>query len=368
MADLVSIPSVNPSLPCQDARLTGEQPVADFLQGQARKAGLEAELQPILPGRANLLVRLRPQGRARRRVLLAPHLDTVDAPESSFRPVIKAGRLYGRGSVDTKASVAAMFSALCRLAKAGPRPLTTEIVFAGLIDEENEQLGSRFLASCGCRADLAIVGEPTDLKVVTAHKGNLWVYIETRGRAAHGSTPHLGRNAVHLAAKIVELVETRYALALGKKRHPLLGSPTVNVGFIQGGTQPNIVPDRCRVGIDRRTVPGETDALVLRELRSLLRSQGIRASISSAKAAPCWPLETSSDLPLVRRFLNAVGQSEPVGVDYFCDASILAHARIPSVVFGPGSIAQAHTADEWVSLASVESAERLLTRFLSELD
>src|SRR5438105_654566 len=157
------------------------------------------------------------------------------------------GKIFGRGACDTKGSVAAMMTALCELAQGGRRPKETEIVFAGLVDEENGQAGSRALASSGLKADLAIVGEPTRLRAVTAHKGSLWLQLETRGKSAHGARPELGRNAIHQMARIVDVLETEYAKLLRRRRHGLLGHPTVSVGVIQGGTQANIVPDHCSI-------------------------------------------------------------------------------------------------------------------------
>ena len=164
-------------------------------------------------------------------------------------------------------------------------------------------------------------------------------------------------------ARIVDLLETDYAAQLRRRKHPLLGAATVNVGTISGGTQPNIVPDRCTISIDRRTLPGETEAGVRREIAALLRAKNLSANISSAKLAPALPLETDPKLPLVRQFLRSVGQSKPAGVDFFCDAAVLSAGGIPSVVFGPGDIAQAHTADEWISLAELERGKNLLLTF-----
>jgi len=256
---------------------------------------------------------------------------------------------------------------LCELADSRSRPRETEIVFAGLIDEENAQAGSRALAASGFKADLAIVGEPTKLQVVTAHKGSLWLQLTARGCAAHGATPHLGKNAVHEMARIVGVLETDYAAQLRRRKHPLVGTGTVNVGTIAGGTQPNIVPDSCTISIDRRTLPGETEAGVRREIATLLKSKNLSAKISSVKLAPALPLETNHKLPLIREFLRNAGQTRPAGVDYFCDAAVLSAAAIPSVVFGPGDIAQAHTADEWISLAELERGKNLLLNFLKSL-
>ena len=367
LAELIALPSVNPAfLPPRHPR-AGEKNAADFLAVTAARAGLEVELQKVLPGRSNVIARLLPKYNTRLTILLAPHLDTVGADGTQFIPQRKNGRLHGRGACDTKGSVAAMLAALCELAEARSRPLETEIVFAGLIDEENAQAGSRALVAGGFKADLAIVGEPTKLQVVTAHKGSLWLELATRGRAAHGATPHLGRNAIFEMARVVEVLETDYARRLKKQKHRLLGAGTVNVGKISGGTQPNIVPDHCVISIDRRTLPGETEAGVRREIARLLAAKKLPVKISSSKLAPALPLETDPRLPLVQEFLRAAKQIRPVGVDYFCDAAVLAAGGIPSVVFGPGDIAQAHTSEEWISMAQLERGKNLLLDFLKTL-
>ena len=367
LRELIALPSVNPAFLPAGHPYAGEQRVAEFLAATAAQAGLEIAFQPVLPGRANLLARLSPGGNPRQRVVLAPHLDTVNGAPEQFTPRSKNGRIYGRGACDTKGSVAAMLGALREVARGARRPKETEIVFAALIDEENAQAGSRALAGSRLQAGLAIVGEATRLQVVTAHKGSIWLRLETRGKAAHGAQPELGRNAVHAMARVVELLETDYAAQLRKRRHPLLGPATVSVGVICGGTQPNIVPDRCEIQFDRRTLPGETEASVGREVLSLLSRHGLRASFVSSKLAPCLPLETDPRSPLVAGFLRSAGQAKPAGARYFCDASVLARGGIPSVVFGPGDIAQAHTADEWIAAASLERAQAMLVRFLTSL-
>jgi acetylornithine deacetylase/succinyl-diaminopimelate desuccinylase-like protein len=260
-----------------------------------------------------------------------------------------------------------MFVALARLAKSPTRPRHTEIVFAGLVDEENGQAGSRALAASGYRADLAIVGEPTRLEVVTAHKGSLWLQFETHGKAAHGALPHLGRNAVHSMARIVDLLQTTYAAQLKRRRHPLLGTPTVSVGVIAGGTQANIVPDRCTIIVDRRTLPGETESSVAREIAALLRRHKLSARLVDERGGTCLPLETDASLPLVRQLMASAGRRHSSGVNYFCDASVLARGGIPSVVFGPGDIGHSHRPDEWISLESLERGTRILFKFLQGL-
>ncbi|HEU6447554.1 MAG TPA: M20/M25/M40 family metallo-hydrolase [Verrucomicrobiae bacterium] len=366
LAELIALPSVNPAFLPPNHPNAGEKNVADFLATAAACAGLEVEFQKVLPNRPNLIARFLPKNKIRQTVLLAPHLDTVGADGTKFIPQRKNGRLYGRGACDTKGSVAAMLSALCELANAKSRPQETEVVFAGLIDEENAQAGSRALAK-NFKFDFAVVGEPTRLHVVTAHKGSLWLELETRGKAAHGAMPQFGKNAIHQMARIVSLLETDYAARLRRRKHPLLGSATINVGTISGGAQPNIVPDRCTITVDRRTLPGETENGVRAEIKHFLRAKNISAHIGEKKLAPALPMETDFKSPLVQQFMKCTGQRKPLGVDFFCDAAVLSEARIPCIVFGPGDIAQAHTTDEWISLADLERGKNLLLRFLNSL-
>lgn len=367
LCDLIALPSVNPAfVPANDPR-AGELRVAEFLAATAAKAGLDVGLRTVLPGRPNLIARYCAARRPRWRILLAPHLDTVNGTDEQFAPVRKRGRIYGRGACDTKGSAAAMLSALCAVAESRRRPRDTEITFAGFIDEENGQAGSRDLAASKFKADLAIVGEPTRNQVVTAHKGNLWIGIETQGKSAHGSRPELGSNAVHSMARIVDAIETGYAAQLRKRRHRILGPGTVNVGAICGGSQPNIVPSSCAIRVDRRTLPGEKEKEVIRELRKFLSKRGLKASVASEKEHPCPPMETDVNLPLVGRLMGCANQRRPAGVNYFCDAAVLADTGIPSVVFGPGDIAQAHTSDEWISIRSLERGRAILVDYLASL-
>jgi acetylornithine deacetylase/succinyl-diaminopimelate desuccinylase-like protein len=377
LRDLVAIPSVNPAFLTAGDPRAGEAAVGGFVMATAATAGLDVEVQEVVAGRSNVVVRLAPTGRVRQRLLLAPHLDTVGEPNLSklLDPAIRGGRLMGRGACDTKGCVAAMLEAVRRVAASGKRPETTEIVFVGLVDEENGQLGSRHYAAWSkgrgrsrFGADLAIVGEPTRLEVVTAHKGDVWLQLRTEGRAAHGATPQLGRNAVHEMARVVEVLEVEYREQLNARSHPLLGSPTINVGSIRGGTQPNIVPDECMIAIDRRTLPGEGEAQVRREIRTLLKARGLKVVFDVLRAAPCHALETDPGLPWVQALCRAAGRKETRGVHYFCDAAPLAEGGIPSVVFGPGDIAQAHTRDEWIAVESLEQGARQLEEFLRGLE
>jgi len=368
LRELIALPSVNPAfLPANDPN-AGEKRVGEFLAAIAACSGLDVEFRPVLPSRANLIATYRPSSKPKQKIVLAPHMDTVGAPGAVFTPQLKGNRLYGRGASDTKGSVAAMLSALIEVIESHNRPKQTEIVFAGLIDEESLQAGSRGLAASRFKADLAIVGEPTRCDVVTAHKGAVWLRLETHGKAAHAARPELGVNAAYEMARICTLLETDYTEQLLRKPHRLLGHGTINVGAIHAGQQPNIVPDRCTALIDRRTLPGETNASVIRELRTIFGSHGLLAAFSRIHPHPCPALETDPAHPLVRQFMTYTRQRTPGAVNFFSDAAVLAAGGIPSVLFGPGDIAQAHTRDEWLELSQLEQAKALLVRFLQSLE
>ena len=367
LRDLIALPSVNNAfLPPGDPH-AGEELVADYLKNRARKACLEIDTQATNSGRDNLIVRLKPLGQPTHRIILAPHMDTVGGDlDKIFRPTKKGERLHGRGACDTKGSVAVMFHAMEHLAKRH-RPANTEIVFIGFVDEEFNQTGSRAFSKLKLKANLALVGEPTRCRVVTAHKGDLWLRLSTRGKAAHGARPELGRNAVHTMAKCIDTIETEYALNLGKRRHPLLGHPTINTGIVRGGSQPNIVPDVCEADLDRRTLPGESFTTISREIGEVLKKRGLKARLTNVKGYTCPAMETDPTLPMVQQLMRTVRQTKPLGVDYYCDAANIAATGVPAIVWGPGDIAQAHTADEWISIRQIERGMDVLTRFLLSL-
>ena len=367
LRDLIALPSVNNAfLPPGDPH-AGEELVADYLKNRARKAGLEIETQATNSGRDNLIVRLKPLGQATHRIILAPHMDTVGGDlDKIFRPTKKGDRLHGRGACDTKGSVAVMFHAMEHLAKRH-RPANTEIVFIGFVDEECNQTGSRAFSKLKLKANLALVGEPTRCKVVAAHKGDLWLRLSTRGKAAHGARPELGRNAVHTMAKCIDTIETEYAQNLGKRRHPVLGHPTINTGIVRGGSQPNIVPEVCEADLDRRTLPGESFTTIRREIGEVLKKRGLKARLTNVKGYTCPAMETDPTLPMVQQLMRTVRQTKPLGVDYYCDAANIATTGVPAIVWGPGDIAQAHTADEWISIRQLERGMDVLTRFLLSL-
>jgi acetylornithine deacetylase len=288
-----------------------------------------------------------------------------------FEPQLRHGRLYGRGACDTKGGLAAMMHALVAVHESGSLP-PGDVWLAATIDEEHSYRGVLRLCE-GLSATGAIVAEPTDLRVVVASKGCFRWRVTVNGRAAHSSKPHLGVNAItHMARFILALEQEQQRLS--ETRHPLVGSPTINVGVIQGGAQVNIVPDECSIEIDRRLIPGEALSEVQQTYDMLpesLRKQYPDLRISQATLLSDWPMETSIDSEIVR-VASAVLQCaqldpKPAGVPFGSDASKLARVGIPSIVLGPGSIDQAHTADEFVLVDEVVKAasiyEQIIRRF-----
>ena len=367
LSKLVSIPSINPSLD-QKSVGYGEEPVTAFLEETSQNAGLLTERQKVKTGRDNLLVRLTPEGEVKYRVLLAPHLDVVPAPIEAFTPKIIGNQLHGRGACDTKGSVASFFQALLDLASSSERPLETEIIFVGLVDEEFAQAGSRAFAKSTITGDLAIVGEPTGLDVVSSHKGSLWIQLETTGRSAHGSTPEKGINAIEKMHQAMNLLLGEYQNSLNSKSDPLLGRPTLSLGTIKGGDQPNIVPRRCQLELDRRTIPGESPESVIKELDDLFGELGESApTIKISRTVPCPPLQTNQDLPFPKLLLKCADKYQTKGVPYFTDASPLSMGGTPALVFGPGDIDQAHAEKEWIDLEELEKAHSIVLNFLKSL-
>jgi acetylornithine deacetylase/succinyl-diaminopimelate desuccinylase-like protein len=358
----LAVPSVNPVY-TDRMDLAGEGRMADTLADTLRDLGAEVRVEPVESGRPNVLARFAPPGPVRRRIVLAPHLDTVGVNGMTVDPFsgeTREGRLYGRGACDTKGPMAAAVAALEQWVRSPARAAsTTEWIFAGLMDEEHGQRGSLALCRSGFRADFAVALEPTGLKAVYGLKGNLRAAVELKGRAGHGSDPGAGINAIYRAAPVLAGLE-RLAARWTECRHPLLGPVTLNVGTIAGGQGVNIVPDRCVLELEVRGHPDFGSDRILRDLDELLATvapDAVRRVVMQGS-----PMLTDPKHPLVA----ALGESGK-GLDvapWFSDANRLSEIGIPSVVFGPGSIAQAHTADEYIEIAELERGADALFRFM----
>jgi acetylornithine deacetylase/succinyl-diaminopimelate desuccinylase family protein len=367
LADLVRIRSTNPAY---DGGVP-EAAVAAYIREFFAARGIAAEAQEVLPGRPNLLARL-PGSEPGRRIVLEAHMDTAGVAGMAgdpFDPEIRDGRMYGRGSCDTKAGLAAMMHAMASVKADGIVP-RCEVLLAAAIDEEFSFQGVLRLRD-GLSADAAIVAEPTSLRLVSATKGVLRFRVRTTGKAAHSSKPHLGVNAVYHMARVVTALEEHAAL-LDESTHPLLGPATFCTGIIQGGTQVNIVPEACLIEIDRRLIPGELPRQVWHEYRAFLQSlsqriPGLRVEADLPMLEDL-PLETASSqaaVAVASRVLGELGlDPAPAGVPYGSDASKLSAVGIPSIVFGPGSIDQAHAAVEYVDCDQVRLAEQFFRRFI----
>lgn len=366
LQDLIRINSVNPAY----AFGRKEAEIQAWISRFFMDAGLEVQLIEVDPDRPNLLATLRGKDHSRR-LLLEAHVDTAGIENMvgpAFDPVIRGGLMHGRGACDTKGGLAAMMHALTELHEEGFVP-GCDIVFAATMDEEHAFHGAAHLCK-HLTADAAIVAEPTDLRMVVASKGCLRWRVTVAGRAAHSSKPHLGVNAISRMARLIVMLEDEDASRI-RVHHPLLGEPTLNIGIIHGGVQVNIVPESCLMEIDRRLVPGEEPLEIRRryeELSESLRDRFPDFDVTHVPLLEDWPMETPIDSPIVKITRGVLDDfalpSEPTGVPFGSDASKFARVGIPSIVMGPGSIDQAHTADESVPVCQVEQAVRIFKEII----
>ena len=356
LSDLVAIDSINPDLVPGAA---GEAAIATFIADWLRAAGLEVHVAEVRPGRPNVVAIARGAGGGRS-LLLNGHIDTVGVAGMSepFRPRIEGGRLYGRGAYDMKGGLAACMVATAEAARLG---LRGDVIVTAVMDEEYAGLGTLAVAE-RVRADGAIVAEPTELQLVVAHKGFVWLEVETQGVAAHGSRPHLGVDAIAKMGGVLTGLEALADELTQRPPHPLLGPPSVHASIIQGGGEWSTYPDRCTLSIERRTLPGETGDAAEAELTAIV------ARLASADPAfqavvrrdlVRSPLETSANAAIYAAVQQAAAgvlgrPVAPTGVSFWTDAASLHAAGIPTVLFGPLG-AGAHAVEEWVDLASVHT-------------
>ncbi|MEX2287382.1 MAG: M20 family metallopeptidase [Planctomycetaceae bacterium] len=378
--ELIAIPSVNP----MGRDLAGPQyfetRLTAYLIDFFKQLGVPYEQIEVAPGRSNVIARYE-AGVGKPTVLFDAHQDTVPVDGMTidpFDPVISNGRLYGRGACDDKGPLAAMLAAFARLVDERPAG-AANLVMSCTCDEESTVMGIIDLVemwSGSRRASqiipaaptCAVVAEPTGLDVVVAHRGATRWKIKTTGIACHSSRPSDGVNAIYRMAKVLDCLE-KYAAKLPDliPLHPLCGPATLSVGRIEGGQSVNTVPDFCAIEIDRRVVPGEDSLAVIDQLAEYLR-EGLDFEVEHL---PPWstgiPLSDDDNGPLAERLIDTVtavvGPTRKLGVPYGTHASRIAATGVPSVVFGPGSIEQAHTRDEWVSIEQLEQASDVYYRF-----
>jgi len=401
---LVAIDSVNPSLV---AGARGEAAAAEFLCGWMRERGIAAQLEEVAPGRPNVVAWVELEGEAfrgqhsavsqnkeekpRAALAIIAHIDTVGAGDmrEPFTPREREGKLYGRGALDIKSGVAAMCAAAAavvrgegsgeraeekiRKQKVEIRREQTQagrgVLIAAVVDEECNSLGTQALLE-RYAADAAVVLEPTDLKLCVAHKGYAWFEIATHGRAAHGSLPSEGRDAIRMMGRVLNVLDALDRKLAELEPHPLLGHASVHASLIEGGHELSSYPAECRLQLERRTLPGETGAQVEAELRALLESLRQRdaefsASLKFIASRP--PYEISPAAPVAVAAAGAIraatGSAELCGMPFWTDTALLAAAGTPGIVFGPRGRGL-HGAEECVELESVFQCAEALRRLI----
>jgi acetylornithine deacetylase/succinyl-diaminopimelate desuccinylase-like protein len=416
LRELIATPSVNPMGRSVSGPEYFEARLTNYLEQLAAKHGLPCWRQAVAPQRDNLLIRIDgfpaiEQGGSF--LLLEAHQDTVPVDGMTiapFDPQLRDGRLYGRGSCDIKGGLTAMLAAVVRLAEELPQPRPT-VVLACTVNEEHGFTGASALCGLWSREadlnrnagrphlataspsgpgplpkgegempiriiprvpDAAIVAEPTNLHVVVAHKGMVRWRCHSLGRAAHSSRPQQGDNAIFRMARVLTALERYQTEIVGPlAEHPLCGRPTLSVGTIGGGISVNTVPDRCTIEIDRRLVPGEDPKAAWQKVVDFVADETqLSAQLQHDPPFMRSPGLSDANNDFLAARLQAAthtitGRDEPaIGVSFGTDAAVIGAAGVPCVVFGPGSIEQAHTADEWVPVAEVEQASEALYRVI----
>jgi acetylornithine deacetylase len=360
---LVAIDSRNPDLVTGGP---GESACANYLADVLSEWGFAVSVQEIAPNRSNVLARIGPSGKSP--LVLNGHLDVVGTDNmvhEPFAPDIRNDRIYGRGSTDMKSGIACMCVAAARAATRGA--LASEIIIAAVCDEEFASLGTRTLLANGLHASGAIVTEPTRLSVCPGHRGFAWIRVDLAGHAAHGSRYDIGVDAITHAGLLLAAIDRFDSTTLPGRAHKLLGRPSTHASMIEGGTGWSTYPETCTLRIERRTVPGETGESVRAEIQTLCDQ--LKSERSSFNATVMLELyQPASDLavdaPLTRAVVSAL-ESEKLpttveGLSCWTDAALFNEAGIPALCFGPGDIALAHSAEEWVTLDDIQHATAVL--------
>lgn len=368
-AELVSTSSINP----RDGQVgdgRGEGDVAALVLTRLSEAGLQCELKEAAPGRPSVVARL--PGQTDEAVWFDAHLDTVSAEGMAFEPFaarVEGGKLYGRGSADDKGSVAAMMAAMISVAQSGETPPAT-IIFTATADEEYRMSGLLGLLEDGLTARAGIVGEPTNLEVIIAHKGVARFTISTTGKAAHSSRPEAGVNAIYRMGKVLGAIDAFAKGGVGRETHPMLGKATLSVGVIRGGEFVNVVPDRCEIDVDRRLLPGEDGRKAVGDVRNYL-SSALQEDLGLKVSGPDLivpGMSLPSDHALVQAVLGVLrevtGRAPVNGMQGTTHAGQMAERGIPAIVLGPGEMGQAHTATEELDLDQLEQAAAVYEKLM----
>jgi acetylornithine deacetylase len=370
MQALIHINSVNPLL---SSKGVGEADIAGYIGGYLKKLGLTVRYQNIQKDRINVIGIWKGTGGGPT-LMLNGHTDTVSVENMTADPFdarIDDGKLYGRGALDMKAGVAAQISAVQTLIESGIK-LKGDVILALVADEEYASIGTEAVVN-EYGADAAIICEPTDLQIIIAHKGFAWIKIDIFGRAAHGSLPHRGIDAIVKAGKLLTEIENYARTNLTRKTHPLLGSPSIHASLIKGGTELSTYPDYCKVQLERRNLPGEDRQVVTAEMHKLLQDiysqdNQFKADLDVFFFRPAF--EISPDQPIVqcvRRAFESTCYRAPKfeGMWAWLDSAILAQAGIPAVIFGPSGDGE-HAAVEYVDVESVITTTKVLVQTMMD--
>ncbi|HJQ11913.1 MAG TPA: ArgE/DapE family deacylase [Gemmatimonadaceae bacterium] len=365
---LVKIDSRNPTLV---PGAPGERACAETLATVLDEWGFDVELQQRIPDRPNVVARIGPRDAPA--LMLNGHIDVVGVEgmvHTPFGAEIRDQRIYGRGSADMKGGVASMCAAAAR---AGDSSSDRQILVTAVTDEEYESLGMRALIDSGIRAEAAIITEPTRLAICPAHRGFVWMDVTFRGRAAHGSRYELGVDAItHAGLVLAELEKLERTREQGK-RHSLLGRGSLHASIIRGGVGMSTYPEECVLSLERRTLPGETADDAVKEIENAcaaVRSREPRLDARITQTTSQLPSDVPTRAPIVKRLAGAL-EREGVprrieGMSAWTDAALLNEAGIPTICFGPGDIALAHAAEEFVPIEEIETATRVLARVVAD--
>ena len=373
--DMVAIPSYS-------FMENQEEAISQYILDFFLEHGFTAYRTEIVPGRYNTVAIL--EGTERETspsLMLTGHMDTVPAYdfEKAFEPWEDAENVYGRGTVDMKGALAAAMCAMVEIKESGTR-LKGDLIFCGVADEEEAGIGTRSLIETGPEATYTVVGEPTDLHIALGHKGLEWIEVTFKGKKVHGGAQEEGVNAIMMAGRFLQKLETEYLPKLAQRTHPILGKATLNIGTITGGDQPSTVADHCSIRLDRRCLTSETIPQVYEELQELIdqlhredpRFEAEIRDVFDGTTLPHIPFCTDADCPVVKAAENALRAcgEEPV-VTYFpawTDAGFIqAGTSSQCIILGPGGVATAHSIHEYVSKKQLRMAAEIYRSMAMEI-
>ncbi|PQM56669.1 MAG: acetylornithine deacetylase [Rhodobacteraceae bacterium] len=366
---MISIPSINP-FGIHEPGKPAEGEIAAYFENCLLKLGLKTNSHIVSNGRKNVWGVLKGKGMGPT-ILLAGHLDTVgvEGYKDPFIPRIKGDRIYGRGACDMKGGLAAILETVRILIKA-KISINGDIIIAGIVDEEDAMVGSKYFGQYGPKIDFAIVAEPTDLTICPRHKGQICFGMKTYGRAAHSSMPHNGINAIYHMCMVIKKLRELAENLTQREIDPISGYPSLSVGVIRGGSHHSAVPDFCEIEIDRRTVFGETKDSVMSEFEGIFEELKNKIpDFNYEIAEPTLfvpPLKTPQQSPLIVAIVNATRELFPEAkeIKTFPGSTDAPNFNCPAVIFGAGNLKQCHSLSEYISIEDLRQAVKIYTRTL----